>query len=76
MSLLAAQTPPVTKDFFAKLSAAFPPIQAQPNITTMDDVMHSAGQQEMLEWIRVHALRDVMITGRADVSQTVNTRQR
>jgi hypothetical protein len=76
MSLLAASTPPVTKEFFDKLLVAFPRLSPQPNVHTMDDVMYSAGHQEVIEWIRVHALRDQIVTGKADVSQSVNVRQR
>ena len=75
MAMLAVSIPPVSKEFFEQLCNAFPRITPQPNITTMDEVMHNAGTQDVLEWIRVKALRESTITGSlADVSKTVDVR--
>jgi len=74
MSLLATSVPPVTKDFFERLVRSFPPVQPQPNETTMDEIMYGSGQQSVIAWIRAHAMQEQIVTGRADVSRTVNTR--
>lgn len=75
MGLMATSIPPVTKEFFDKLCDAFPRMTPEPNMTSLEDLMYNAGQQAVLEWIKVKALRESTITGSlADVSQTVDVR--
>lgn len=54
MSLLAASVPPVTQEFYERLVRSFTPAEVVPNVTTKDDVMYSAGEQNVIRWIRQH----------------------
>lgn len=75
MTLLAASTPPITKDFYEKLIRSFPLVRPEPNVTTMDEVMCGAGEQRVIDWIRAHGHTESIVTN-ADVSRTVNVRAR
>lgn len=75
MTSLAASIPPISKDFYEKIMKAFGPLDIVPNVTTMDEIMHHAGTQAVLAFIRAHGHTESIVTG-ADVSQTVNVRAR
>jgi hypothetical protein len=45
--------PPVTQEFYDRLMQAFQPIEVKPD-TPLNAIMYSAGQQELLAWIRRH----------------------
>ncbi len=73
--MLAASIPPISAELFAELDNVFRPLIPEPDITTMDQIMYSAGARSVVEWIRAHALRGSTITGSlGDVSQTVDVR--
>jgi hypothetical protein len=73
MPMLAASIPPISKEAFDRIDQTFRLVTPVPNITTMDELMHNAGSREVVEWIRVHLLRESTIV-RGDVSQTVAIR--
>lgn len=75
MSSLAASIPPISKDFLERLLKAFPRVEPRPNITTMDELMWSGGNQEVLQWVLAHGSTESIVTN-ADVSRTVNVRAR
>lgn len=57
------------------LTEAFPAITAEPNVTTMDEIMFNAGQRAVIEWIRIKAVRNSSLTGAADVTVSVDVRK-
>ena len=62
MSMLSASIPPVSEEFFNKLNKSFPVLTPEPNVTTMDELMHNAGERKVVEWIRQH-MRGSIVTG-------------
>lgn len=54
--------PPVTQEFYDKLMSAFPLIEIKPD-TSINAIMYSAGQQELLAWIRRHVGSSTNSTG-------------
>lgn len=51
MNLLAASTPHVSDHFLDMLYKAFPRIEVTP-ATDINEVMFSAGEQKVLDWIK------------------------
>ena len=73
--MLAVSIPPISKELFDQLNSVFQPLLPEPDITTMDQLMHNAGSRAVIEWIRAHALRESTITGAlADVSKSIDVR--
>ncbi len=75
MMLLAKSIPTVTAEFFEELDATFRSITPEPNVTTIDELMYSAGQRSVIEWIRAKAVRSSTITGGPDVSVAIDVRK-
>lgn len=63
MSLLAASVPDLSEHAMAELTRLFTPLRPVPNVTTLDELMYNAGQQDMLEYIRSKFYRKQIITG-------------
>lgn len=74
MAQISATIPPISKDFLERLQKVFTPLQPQPNITTMDEIMFNAGQLEVIRWIEAHGHTETFVTGKADVTRTVSMR--
>lgn len=60
--LAAAALPPVSAEFIKILSDAFRPYEIKPGFER-DELMQSAGEQKVIEWIKHHALRERTVTG-------------
>lgn len=63
MSILGSSVPEVSRQFLQKLKATFPPVKPIPNVTTLEELMFNAGQQELIQWIEHHANKEMIITG-------------
>lgn len=72
-SMLAASLPPISKEAFEKLAYTFPAPIVQPG-AQMDELQYAAGAYSVIEWIRHHMLREQIITGKVDVSQSVKVK--
>jgi hypothetical protein len=70
-NLMAASMPNISDELLEKLIAAFQPVAIEPNVTTMDEIMFSAGQQEVIKWIKHHATRSIITGGALDRSRNL-----
>lgn len=64
MSLLAVSTPDVSQEVLDKLEKAFTAIVPIPNVHTLEEIMYSAGQRSVVEWMKSMTTRRT-ITGHA-----------
>jgi hypothetical protein len=71
MSKLAISTPNIQEAFYDTLVKAFKPIEITPD-TPINDIMFSAGQKSVIDWITAHRTRSI-ITGTLDDPQNART---
>jgi hypothetical protein len=64
--------PPVSQEFIKHLRNAFRPFDLKPGFDR-DELMQSAGEQKVIEWIEHHALQGRTVTGNPDAVRSVET---
>lgn len=52
MSILAKSNPPITEQLLKEIEAAFPRLNPEPNVTTIEELMFNAGARHVVEWIK------------------------
>lgn len=65
-NLMAASMTNISAELLDQLNRAFPQITPVPNVTTMDELMYNAGQQEVVNWINHHATKSIITGGPLD----------
>lgn len=61
--MLASSVPEISRHFLDRLKKTFPLVKPVPNVTTLEELMFNAGQQELIEWIEHHASKEMIVTG-------------
>lgn len=73
-SVLAASLPPISKEAYELLAKTFPKPDVEPGVD-MNELMYAAGQHHVVEWIRRKLFFEQVITGKVDVSKSVNVKE-
>lgn len=64
-NLMAVSAPNISEEMLARVTNAFPPVEVNP-LTTIEEIMFSAGQQEVIKWLHSMAHKSIITGGTLD----------